>query len=895
SSVCYLVPSDTCSRSKRSSAPGGGRCSKKRKKSHNGSYDANRKRITDTHKDGSSKKKMKRRSFKLAKVVVSQKRRYWSIKGNSCDSKGHGLSEAYKVTHTEVSSIGKNDAIAGNLEEVQSSSLSREKIRQVGGTDRGEIISLNIKGLRKEGKKWWVQGIHCSVGPDVLTLQETQCAIIDEFWIKEVWGNRNVGYVKMEAKGRSRGMVMMWDNNMFSCLEAVGEERFIAVRVDIPMGGRRFTWISDDGLKFSKLDWFLVSEEFKNKWSSLSAIALDRKLLDHCPIMLKDIDMDFGPKPFKVYDMWLEEVDIEQVVHGAWDKEELEAETRMLEDNEVAIWLEERRAWIEKDRKRANMLKQKIRVTWDVEGDENSKFFHSMIKRRNNKSNIRGLMVDGICSEKKEIWDAISCCGGEKTPGPDGFNFKFIKRFWSIFRPDKVGKMVLGNKGDIEELSASTSILVNGSPTDDFRLEHGIWQGDPFLPFLFIIAAEGLNARVREAISKGLFKGISIGDDDVVVSHLQYADDTVFFGEWNVENARVLMCILKCFEEVSRLKVNLNKSRVYGVGVSQNEIEGMARWMGCCVGEFPFTYLGLPIGLNMKRVSAWRPVVEKVKKRFLEWRAKSMSFGGRLMLVKSVLGSLSLYFFLNVSSARGLNIRSLRGKNWALLGKWWWRFRVEGNAFWVKVIRSIYGSDGGLGSVSTMKEACGCGVWGDIVRVGLDLDKLGIGFINSFCRRVGDGWDTYFWADRWRGDMCFKDRFTRLYHLDSRKEAKVAEKGEWVEGIWKWKWEWVREPRGRANGEVEDLISVLGDFAISCDCRDSWTWLLEDKGRFTVKALSKMMDNKYLHEEDSRQETVWNKIVPKKVNIFIWRALKGRLPVRSELDKRGIDLDSVIS
>lgn len=42
------------------------------------------------------------------------------------------------------------------------------------------------------------------------------------------------------------------------------------------------------------------------------------------------------------------------------------------------------------------------------------------------------------------------------------------------------------------------------------------------------------------------------------------------------------------------------------------------------------------------------------------------------------------------------------------------------------------------------------------------------------------------------------------------------------------------------------------------------------------------------------QETVWNKIVSKKVNIFIWRALKRRLPVRHELDKRGIDLDTIL-
>ncbi|GJX59217.1 hypothetical protein Tco_0290607 [Tanacetum coccineum] len=60
---------------------------------------------------------------------------------------------------------------------------------------------------------------------------------------------------------------------------------------------------------------------------------------------------------------------------------------------------------------------------------------------------------------------------------------------------------------------------------------------------------------------------------------------------------------------------------------------------------------------------------------------------------------------------------------------------------------------------------------------------------------------------------------------------------------------------GKANGEVEDLISVLGEFAPSCNCMDSWTWFLEDNGRFMVKALSRMVDKKYPHQEDSRQET----------------------------------------
>ncbi|GJX67804.1 hypothetical protein Tco_0303531 [Tanacetum coccineum] len=83
---------------------------------------------------------------------------------------------------------------------------------------------------------------------------------------------------------------------------------------------KKFTRASDDGLKFSKLDRFLLNEEFVKLWGNTSvvAVALDRKLSNHCPIVLKDVDLDFGPKPFRAFDIWLEERDIRNVVEEAW-------------------------------------------------------------------------------------------------------------------------------------------------------------------------------------------------------------------------------------------------------------------------------------------------------------------------------------------------------------------------------------------------------------------------------------------------------------------------------------------------------------------------------------------------------------------------------------------------
>ena len=61
-------------------------------------------------------------------------------------------------------------------------------------------------------------------------------------------------------------------------------------------------------------------------------------------------------------------------------------------------------------------------------------------------------------------------------------------------------------------------------------------------------------------------------------------------------------------------------------------------------GNMPFTYLGIPVGCNMKRIKNWEVIEEKLKKRLGKWKAKMLSFGGRLTLVKRVLSSLPLYY-----------------------------------------------------------------------------------------------------------------------------------------------------------------------------------------------------------------------------------------------------------
>nr|GEY20389.1 RNA-directed DNA polymerase, eukaryota, reverse transcriptase zinc-binding domain protein [Tanacetum cinerariifolium] len=239
---------------------------------------------------------------------------------------------------------------------------------------------------------------------------------------------------------------------------------------------------------------------------------------------------------------------------------------------------------------------------------------------------------------------------------------------------------------------------------------------------------------------------------------------------------------IKVFHLASVLKINIHKSNVCGVGVSDNEVLVMANNTGCSPGVFPFNYLGLPIGANMNLSVNWKTLLDKFDSRLSKWKAKLLSIGRRLTLIKSVLGSLGIYYLsifkvpdiilktLEKKHKGRLDVGSLKFFNLALLLKWRWRMISNPNTLWVKVIKFLHGQEGGFDlNVSSSK-----GIWSKIVGSSNFLHSNEIIPNDSIRYRVGCGSSTRFWKDLWIGNILLYIRYNRLFRLDNEKDCFIS-------------------------------------------------------------------------------------------------------------------------
>jgi hypothetical protein len=123
-----------------------------------------------------------------------------------------------------------------------------------------------------------------------------------------------------------------------------------------------------------------------------------------------------------------------------------------------------------------------------------------------------------------------------------------------------------------------------------------------------------------------------------------YADDLLFIVKPTVQNIQVIKILLKFWEIISGLIVNLRKSEIATVIETDDNTARWAEILSCRVATFPMKYLGLPLLFKNLSLLDYLPLFDKYNAKLTGWGAIVLSPAGRLVMLNSVLTALPVYY-----------------------------------------------------------------------------------------------------------------------------------------------------------------------------------------------------------------------------------------------------------
>ncbi|XP_010472251.1 PREDICTED: uncharacterized protein LOC104751896 [Camelina sativa] len=469
--------------------------------------------------------------------------------------------------------------------------------------------------------------------------------------------------------------------------------------------------------------------------------------------------------------------------------------------------------------------------------------------------------------------------------------------------------------------SVSYTVLINGSSHGFVKPSRGIRQGDPLSPFLFILCAEALVHLMQRRHEQQRLTGFQFNESCPSVQHLLFADDSLFICKANKEECEEVLNCLSLYGKASGQVINFAKSTVtFGGKASYDTKELVKTTLGIRNEGGSGSYLGLPECFSGSKQALLAFIGEKLQGRLHGWFAKSLSLGGKEVLLKSIAMALPVY----AMSCFRLSKNLCRKLTSAMTEFWWSHCEGQRNIAWVAWAKLCKAkSEGGLGfkDLSDFNQAllakqswrmlnnptslvarffksryfryksildCGTGsrpsyAWRSILQ-GRDLLKKGL------LKVIGDGSNTLVWQEKWIQEEHPRAPYRAQIFFDVRlkvSDLRDPSTGHWdvskIENLF---------PPGDANRILAMKLAVGQP--------DRFIWPYNKAGAYTVKSgywLSRTLPSLYekppeeLIRSNKLKAKVWRlKTVPK-IKSFLWRMLSGALAVADRLACRGISID----
>ncbi|GJW01885.1 RNA-directed DNA polymerase, eukaryota, reverse transcriptase zinc-binding domain protein [Tanacetum coccineum] len=663
------------------------------------------------------------------------------------------------------------------------------------------------------------------------------------------------------------GSIMTYDMNDFrECIDQIEVE-------DVNCSGLHFTWVQS---RLSPTSGILKKRVMSNvglidKFPSSHAIFLPHLTSDHSPAVLVIPKLKSKRhKAFRFANFIADKPEFLETVEKEWDVQFKGCKMYQLVKKQKVMkyymkkltWkngniydrvVESREKEVDKDPHNADLknkeamilnefncgaqdeeklLYQQAKVNWLSEGDKNSKYFHTVIKGRKNRSRI-----DRVCNENGESFEGKKKVSNEdaefmtrqvsddeikhamfdicdnKAPGPDGYTAKFYKKAWSKIGRDvcdavkeffasgrMLGPIACCNviyktisKILTNRIKSALSKLVNPNQsafipgrliTDNILITQELLKGYNWKNGAKRIAMKIDIHKAYDTIDESNKFKYHWGCKQLKISHLCFADDLLVLCHGDLESVGVIK------RAITGLNPNMGKSTVFFGNVAEQVKQQILQILPFKVGKLPVTYLGVPLITKQISANDCKCLIDKINARVNNWKNRMLSYAGRLQLIASVLASMHVYW-ASVFSLPKIVIKDidkiLKGYLWCNgeLSKGKSKSCLETfsmkDSLWVKWINVIRLKGRSIWNVKyDVNASCG---WKQILAL-RDRRRKHIRF------KVGDGKSIFMWHDKWWGDVVMSDIIPNEAIQRANVNDKIKLKDMVVNGKWEWPNEW---------------------------------------------------------------------------------------------------------
>ncbi|OMO94054.1 reverse transcriptase [Corchorus capsularis] len=767
--------------------------------------------------------------------------------------------------------------------------------------------------------------------------------------IEEVWcciGDFNDILDDSEKEGGG-----LKDRRYIRCFQEMVEQCQL---IDIQFQGQKFTWMGKrEGIMVKeRLDRALVNSQWLANFPKSQLVVHAAIRSDHSPIVLYSCFGDTkGPKKFKFEAQWVDMeairqelcVSDEDVKWISGCKEQRRQFNKILRiKNEDGVWLEKEEGIMEGFCKfYENLFTSEGNRNWD----HVLKAIPCLVSEEDNTELIKDVTDE-------EIVQAVFQMGMLKSPGPDGFNGLFYQHYWDVIGED-VKKMVRSffHKGRmLREMNAteivlipkvkgpersfsffegeaydrvewdflhalllklgynsiwtdwilecvrcvSYTIVINGKSSRMILPSRGLRQGDPLSPYLFLLVIDALSRLIQVGMDTGYIEGLKLAINCPEISHLLFADDSLFFMNANIENCK-------------------------SCNMGEAEKKAIVDTLGIQEAANPGTYLGIQNCWGKTKYGVMAYVKERMIAKLKGWKEKFLPMGGKEILIKAVACTMPTYVMSvfkipkrvckEMQSAvanywwgqkederkihwcnwqkltefkqdGGMGFKEFEAFNRAMLAKQAWRLIENPNALWARVLKGVYFHN--CDFLEAGKGARPSWVWSSLLE-GRDLFKEHMMWVPM------DGKQISIWQDRWIPNLAGRV-LSNPGLINDNIPQKVEEIMNKDLGIWELDQiqHWLTEEEQSA---IKDIPVHEGEEP------DILIWPKDKSGKFTVKsgyvtcknvvAVGNINRASSSHLVDKRVwKEIWKIKAPSKVKVFMWRMCMGALATNENLWKR---------